>query len=57
MAVQMVTIINTIKIIANRLRLQTLTYNPHWTLTLYDSVDHSEKISHGRRLARTGGSG
>lgn len=48
-------LIDTMKIIMNKMVLQRLTYNPHWTLTLYDYVDHSEKISHGRRLARTGG--
>ncbi|KKN63209.1 hypothetical protein LCGC14_0503990 [marine sediment metagenome] len=38
-------IIDTVKIIANQRILQRLTYNPHYTLTLYDNVSHQEKVN------------
>lgn len=38
-------LIDTVKIISNQLSLQRLTYNPHYTLTLYDNISHQEKVN------------
>ena len=47
-------ILDVIKLINNRVSLARLTYNPHYTLTLYDYCDHAERGHFGFRDSPAG---